>query len=101
MYRFDQETEEAEWIADEMQRLHLDEGIPYAGMGVFVRSKRRFIPELVRALHRRGMPHEEPEARLAERSAARFVLDLVAAATGEDGPAGTARAVRRLLLGPV
>lgn len=101
VYLFDQETEEAEWVADEMQRLHLEEGMPYARMGVFVRSKRRFLPDLFRALDRRNMPHDSPDARLSERSAVRFVLDLVAAATGSDGPGGTTRAVRRILLGPL
>ena len=101
VYRFDQETEEAEWIAGEMQRLHLEDGLPYAAMGVFVRSKRRFLPDLVRALARRGMPHDAPDDRLADRSPVRFVLDLIAAATGSDGPAATARAVRRVLLGPL
>lgn len=101
VHRFEQETEEAEWIADEMQRMHLEDRIPYSSMGVFVRSKHRTVPDLVRALHRRGIPHEEPDARLSERAPARFVLDLVAAATGLDGPAGTARAIRRILLGPI
>ena len=86
VYRFNQETEEAEWVADEMQRLHLQDRIPYHDMGVFVRSKRRFVPDLLRALARRAIPHDMPDARLVERSAVRFVLDLVAAATGEDGP---------------
>ena len=99
VYRFNQETEEAEWVADEMQRLHLQDRIPYHDMGVFVRSKRRFVPDLLRALARRAIPHDMPDARLVERSAVRFVLDLVAAATGEDGPEATARSVRRLLLG--
>ena len=101
VYRFDQETEEAEWVADEMQRLHLENGMPYAHMGVFVRSKRRFLPDLIRAFDRRNMPHDTPDARLGEHSAVRFVLDLVAGATGSDGPAGTTRAVRRILLGPL
>ena len=101
VYRFDQETEEAEWVAAEMQRLHLEDGIPYSRIGVLVRSKRRFIPDLIRALDRRDIPHSTPDARLSERSAVRFVLDLVAASTGLDGPAGTTRAIRRILLGPL
>ena len=99
VYKFDQQTAEAEWIADEIQRLNLEEGIPFSQLGIFVRSKRRFLPELVRALTRRGLPHDKPDDRLADRAAARFVLDLVSAATGSDDPAGTARAVRRILLG--
>ena len=99
VYKFDQQTAEAEWIADEIQRLNLEDGIPFSELAVFVRSKQRFVPDLIRALARRGLPHHTPDDRLADRAAARFVLDLVAAATGSDGPAGTARAVRRILLG--
>ena len=101
VFRFDQETEEAEWIASEIQRLHLAETLPYREMAVFVRSKRRFLGGLSRALTRRGVPHDLPDSRLSDQTAARFVLDLIAAATGHDGPAETSRAVRRLLLGPM
>jgi len=99
VFKFDQETEEAEWIAEEMHRMHLEDRLPYSRMGVFVRSKQRFLPELYRALDRRGVPHDVPDARLADRSAVRFVLDLVAATIGTAGPAEVARAVRRILLG--
>jgi superfamily I DNA/RNA helicase len=101
VHRFDQETEEAEWIASEVLRLHLEEGIAYRDIGVFVRSKRRFLPDLSRALERRAVPHETPDSRLSDHPAVRFVLDAVAAATGVDGPDETLRAVRRLLLGTV
>jgi superfamily I DNA/RNA helicase/RecB family exonuclease len=100
-YRFEQQTEEAEWIAAEITRLHLEQGIPYYRIAVFVRSKRRFLPELSRALDRRRIPHERPDARLVDQPAVRFALDCVMAATGSEGPAGRDRAVRRLLLGPL
>jgi superfamily I DNA/RNA helicase len=96
---FDQHTAEAEWIASEAIRLHLEDRIPFAQMAVFVRSKRRFLPELSRALQRRGIPHEHPDSRLAEQPAVRFVLDLVAAATAAEEPE-QARPLRRILLGP-
>jgi superfamily I DNA/RNA helicase/RecB family exonuclease len=99
-YRFEQQTEEAEWIASEITRLHLEQRIPYSRIGVLVRSKRRLIPDLSRALQRRGIPHDRPDARLVDEPAVRYVHDLVLAATEEDGQAETARAVRRLLLGP-
>jgi superfamily I DNA/RNA helicase/RecB family exonuclease len=101
VHQFDQETEEAEWIASEVQRIHLEQGIPYRSIGVFVRSKRRFLPELSRALERRSIPHDLPDSRLADHPAVRFVLDTVLAATGNEGPTETTRAVRRLLLGAV
>ncbi len=101
VHQFDQETEEAEWIAREIVRLHLDEGIPYRSIGVFVRSKHRFLPNLSRALERRSVPHDTPDSRLADHPAVRFVLDTVLAATGSEGPSETTRAVRRLLLGVV
>ncbi len=98
-YGFQQQSEEAEWIAAELQRLHVEQHIAYADMGVFVRSKRRFLPVLSRALARRGIPHDPPDARLADHPAVRLVLDCVIAATepGEE----RARAVRRILLGPL
>ena len=99
VHRFDQHTAEAEWIAGEILRLHLVEHLPYSRMAVFVRSKRRFLPELSRALERRGIPHDPPDSRLVEQPAVRFVLDLLVAATSEDAGEVT-RCVRRLLLGP-
>jgi superfamily I DNA/RNA helicase/RecB family exonuclease len=99
VFRFEQETEEAEWIAGEVLRQHVD-GVALQNMAVFVRTKRRFINELSRALARRGIPHDTPEARLADQPAVRFLFDLVIAATG--APSGeAARATRRLLLGPL
>lgn len=96
-YAFDQQTHEAEWIAAEVQRLHLRDGIPYRRMAVLVRSKRRFLPELSRALERHRVPHEQPDRRLVDQPAVRVVLDCVRAAAGPaaDRPA----ALRRLLLG--
>ena len=101
VHSFDQETEEAEWIAAETLRLHLEEGIPYRRIGVFVRSKRRFLPDLSRALHRRRIPHDTPDSRLTDHPAVRFVMDAVIAATNDDDRDETARSVRRVLLGPL
>ncbi len=96
---FDQQSHEAEWIAGELQRIHLLDRIPYRRMAVLVRTKRRLLPELSRALDRRGIPHDRPDARLADHPAVRMVLDVVVAAT-EHGPERD-KAVRRLLLGPL
>ncbi len=96
-YAFDQQTHEAEWIAAEVQRAHLRDRVPYRHMAVLVRSKRRFLPELSRALERRGIPHQEPDQRLVDHPAVRVVLDCVRAAAGP--PSERATALRRLLLG--
>ncbi len=98
-YLFDQQVEEAEWIAAESQRLHLSEGIPYNKIGVFVRSKRRLLADLSRALERRHIPHDLPGSRLTDQPAVRFLLDLAVAATGCDGPVAADQALRRVLLG--
>jgi len=98
-YLFDQQVEEAEWIAAEAQRLHLTEGIAYSRIGVFVRSKRRLLADLSRALERRHIPHDLPGSRLTDQPAVRFLLDLAVAATGCDGPIAAEQALRRVLLG--
>lgn len=97
-YVFEQAAREAEWIADEIQRLHAD-GLAYQSMAVFVRSKRRFLPGLSRALERRGIPHAQPDSRLSDHPAVRAVFDCVQAATAPPPAAGLA--IRRLLLGPL
>lgn len=96
-YAFDQQTHEADWIAAEAQRVHLRDRVPYRHMAVLVRSKRRFLPELSRALERRGIPHQEPDRRLVDHPAVRVVLDCVRAAAGP--AAERPAALRRLLLG--
>ena len=98
-YCFDQHSEEAEWIASEIQRANLNDRIPYRHIAVLVRSKRRFLPELSRALERRSIPHERPDSRLVDHTAIRPILDLVRAATRTE-PEATA-ALRRVLLGPL
>ena len=99
VYRFDQQVEEADWIAAEAQRLHLVERIPYSKIGVFVRSKRRLLADLSRALERRHVPHELPGSRLTDQPAVRFLLDLAVAASGCDGPIAAEQALRRVMLG--
>ncbi len=98
-YGFDQQTHQAEWIAAETERMHLVDRIPYGRMAVLVRSKRTFLPELSRALDRRHIPHDRPDARLVDHPAVRLVLDCVISAT--DGGAEQTKAVQRLLLGPL
>jgi superfamily I DNA/RNA helicase len=102
--RFRQQSEEAEWIAGEVERLQIEEETPIDRMAVLVRSKRRFLPELSRALERRSLPHDLPDARLVDHPGIRLVFDIVLA-TGSDDNSGnrleTDRVIRRLLLGPL
>ncbi|MFQ5965992.1 MAG: ATP-dependent helicase [Acidimicrobiia bacterium] len=72
---FDQHSHEAEWIASEVHRLHLFEEIPFSRIAVLVRTKRRLLTELSRALARREVPHDEPQSRLADTAAVRALLD--------------------------
>ena len=98
-YRFDQRTHEAEWIAAELQRVHLLESVPYREMAVLLRSKWGLLPELSRALHRRRIPHDPPDARLVDHPAVRPVLDLAVAASRSEPE--RSQALRRVLLGPL
>jgi ATP-dependent exoDNAse (exonuclease V) beta subunit len=98
-YLFDQQVEEAEWIAAEAQRLHLTERVPFSKIGVFVRSKRRLLADLSRSLERRHIPHDLPGSRLSDQPAVRFVLDLATAATDCDGAGAVDQSMRRVLLG--
>lgn len=97
-YAFDHPSQESEWIADEAVRLHLEEKIPYRRMAVLVRTKRRLLVELSRALERRSVPHDRPDVRLADHPAVRVIFDL-AQATAAVNPTEAAAPMRRLLLG--
>ncbi len=108
-YVFDQETAEAEWIAREVEHLVRVDSIAPSRVAVLVRSKRHLLPEISRALGRRGIPHDPPDTRLVDHPAVRLVHDLVLVATrgGEttqvsptDAEAAD-RAMRRILLGVV
>jgi superfamily I DNA/RNA helicase/CRISPR/Cas system-associated exonuclease Cas4 (RecB family) len=99
VYRFTQQSEEAEWIAGEAERMHLVDGTPYGAIAVLVRTKRRILNELSRALDRRGIPHDRPDVRSVDQPAVRVVLDLVIAASGPAPERGDA--LQRLLLGPL
>ncbi len=96
---FEQETQEAEWIAREIHRLHLEQKVPLSQIGVFVRSKQRFLREFSRGLERRGIAHDIPDSRLADQPAVRFVLDLLTAATDQGHE--RIRSIRRILAGPM
>lgn len=89
--------EEAEWIAADIERIHLVDGIPLERIAVFVRSDGPFVADLTRALDRHGIDHTHTDERLLDEPAVRFVHDLVRAATRTDEAHA---AMRRVLLGP-
>jgi superfamily I DNA/RNA helicase/CRISPR/Cas system-associated exonuclease Cas4 (RecB family) len=100
-YVFDQRSGEAEWIAAEVERLHVADGLPLRSMAVLVRSTRHLLPELSRALSRRRISHDRPDTRLVDHPAIRLLYDVVTAATAPPASAEGDRAVSRLLLGPL
>jgi len=106
-YVFSQASEEAEWIAAEIQRMTLNDQIAASRVAVLVRTKRGLLNELSRALSRRGISHNTPDARLVDHPAVRLVFDLAFAAAHNgvemDHPvaAEVDRAARRILLGPL
>jgi superfamily I DNA/RNA helicase/RecB family exonuclease len=120
-YVFDQASAEAEWIAGQVERIHVEENLGYSRIGVLSRSSRTLLPELSRALERRRIPHNTSDRRMVDHPAVRIIFDLVEAAWTEaeahevaTGPAASGpakdvsglldqadRAIRRLLLGPL
>ncbi|CAN5812654.1 ATP-dependent DNA helicase [soil metagenome] len=100
VHMFDQRSAEAEWIASEVERLHISDGIPLDSMAVILRSTRHLLPELSRALDRRSIPHDRPNTRLVDHPAIRIVHDAVVAASSSDTSEADL-AMRRLLLGPL
>lgn len=89
---------EAEWIAGDIERIHLTQGVPLERIAVFVRTHTEFVEDLVRAMERRSITHSHVDDRLADEPIVRFVHDLVAA-TGDDDAA--IAALRRILQGPM
>ncbi|HEX6947005.1 MAG TPA: ATP-dependent DNA helicase [Acidimicrobiia bacterium] len=108
-YVFDQETAEAEWIAEQVERAIVVERIPPGAIAILVRTKKELAAELSRALERRGIPHEPPKSRLVDHPAVSLVRDIVTVAvhggslptTDAVDAAEADRAMRRILLGPV
>lgn len=103
---FDQTSAEADWIAGEIERLHLVDRIPYSRIAVLLRTKRHLVTELSRSLSRRSIPHDPPDRRLVDHPAVQIIRDIATIAafsdpdtTSHDGSID--RAVRRLLLGPL
>lgn len=88
---------EAEWIASDIERVHLVEGVPLGRIAVFVRNQGDFLDDVARALDRRTIAHSHADDRLADEPIVRLIHDIVRVAVrSDDGPA----ALRRVLLGP-
>lgn len=108
-YVFDQQTAEAEWIAEQVEHAVVVDGVEPSRIAVLVRTKRELLTELSRALDRRRIPHDPPVTRLVDHPAVGLIRDVVTVAVhGGSLPATTAnqaaaadRAMRRILLGPV
>ena len=91
-------NDETEWIASDIERVHLLDGVPLERIAVFMRSRTVFGNDLAAAFERRSMPHSFSESRLADEPIVRFVHDLVVAATTDDEQGQLA--MRRVLMSP-
>ena len=89
--------DEAEWIASDIERIHLVDRIPLERIAVFVRAHGPFVDDLARALDRRSIGHSHADDRLLDEPIIRFLHDLVRATSGGDVAEA---AMRRVLLGP-
>lgn len=94
---FSFDAEEADWIAADIEHVHLAEGVPLEQIAVFMRTDSSFTDELSRALERRETPHTHEESRLADQPIVRFVRDLVTGATSDEEADA---AIRRVLQSP-
>ncbi|MFC4949414.1 ATP-dependent helicase [Pseudonocardia sp. GCM10023141] len=92
---FNSAAQEAGWVADQLRRAHLTDGVPWSQMAVLSRSTRRSLPTLRRALLAAGVPIAAPpdELPLARQPAVVPLLMVLRFATrpGElDADAATA-----------
>jgi superfamily I DNA/RNA helicase/RecB family exonuclease len=78
---FDTERAEAEHLADLLRRAHLQDGVLWSDMAVLVRSGRRSIPALRRALVVGGVPVEvaSDDAPLVREPAVHVLVDALSA----------------------
>ncbi|WP_460398112.1 ATP-dependent helicase [Actinophytocola sediminis] len=70
---------EAAWVADQLRRAHLIDGVPWSEMAILVRSAALAIPVLARALSIAGVPvvTDADEVPLARQPAVRPLLELL------------------------
>ncbi len=88
--------EEAEWIAGDIERIHLLDGVALPRIAVFMRSQGPFLDDLSRAFDRRGVAHTHVDDRLVDEPIVRCLHDLVRACVDDD----PTPALRRVLSGP-
>lgn len=83
---FNSAAQEAGWVADQLRRAHLHEGVPWSRMAVLARSTRRSLPTLRRALLAAGVPIAAPpdELPLARQHAVVPLLMILRYATRPD-----------------
>jgi len=96
---FDNPDSESEWVARDIERLHLVEGIDLGRIAVFTRSGGDFQQRLAASLERRSIPHTLTLEQLEEQPVVRFLHDLVAVAGADQDP-DVADVMRSILLGP-
>lgn len=92
-------AQEAAWVADQLRRAHLLDGVPWSDMAVLVRSAVLSLPVLRRALLAAGVPLAVPAdvLPLARHPVVRPMLALIRVAGGERLDEETAE---MLLAGP-
>lgn len=73
------QAQEASWVADQLRRAHLLDGVPWSDMAVIVRSTGLSLPVLRRALLAAGVPLVLPagDVPLAQRTAIRPLLTVL------------------------
>jgi superfamily I DNA/RNA helicase/RecB family exonuclease len=83
---FTSAAQEAGWVADQLRRAHLTDGVPWSRMAVLARSTRRSMPTLRRALLAAGVPIAAPtdELPLARQPAVVPLLMVLRYATRPD-----------------
>ncbi len=94
-------AQEAAWVADQLRRAHLVDGVPWAEMAVLVRSTIRSLPVLRRALLAAGVPLATPsdELPLMRHPVVRPLLELARCA--DSGAALDEETAVFLLSGPL
>jgi superfamily I DNA/RNA helicase/RecB family exonuclease len=88
VYTYDDAGAEADHVADLLQRAHLHDGVPWDDMAVLVRSGRRQLPVISRALVAAGIPVRVAgdEIGLASAESVRAILLALDVATRPGGP---------------
>ncbi|MQA60113.1 MAG: AAA family ATPase [Actinophytocola sp.] len=84
--RFPNSSFEASWVADQLRRAHLIDGIAWSEMAIVVRSAARTFPVLQRALRAAGVPISAAadELPLARNPAVRPLLTALRVASNPD-----------------